>query len=231
MAPERLTAATHGGMIGAMFHDRRQAGAALARALHDLHGRPNVTVVGIASGGAEVAAEVAARLDTPLDIICIRKAPLPGHPELAVGAVAPQGERYTNRRIAALLTVRELEELYDAATAQARAMDERIREGLPLNVLGRAAVIVDDGAATAASVRAAMAAVRNAGARQIIVALPVLPRPAAEQLALVCHRLIALETPAQLRAIADFYESYEPVSETRVAELAAAAATEPAPVK
>jgi predicted phosphoribosyltransferase len=80
-------------------------------------------------------------------------------------------------------------------------------------------------------VRAAMAAVRNAGARQIIVALPVLPRPAAEQLALVCHRLIALETPAQLRAIADFYESYEPVSETRVAELAAAAATEPAPVK
>lgn len=206
-----------------MFRDRTQAGAGLAAAVPDLRGRPNVTIVGLARGGVEVAAEAARLLEVPMDVLCVKKVPMPGYPELAMGAVAPQGERFTNRRIASVLTTRQIEAAYDAATAEARAMDERLRHGMPLNVAGRIAVIVDDGAATGASVRAAIAAVRNAGARQMVVALPVLPRPAAERLARECDRLVTLRAPQRFQSVGQFYEDFQPVSEERVRELLASA--------
>ena len=206
-----------------MFKDRTQAGAGLAAALPDLRLKSNVSIVGLARGGVEVAAEAAHLLQLPLDVLCIRKVGMPGYPELAMGAVAPQGERFTNRRIASLLTTREIEQAYDAAMAEARAMDERLRGGMPLSLVGQTAVIVDDGAATGASVRAAIAAVRNAGARQMVVALPVLPRPAAERLARECDRLVTLRAPQRFQAVGQFYESFQPVPEERVRELLAAA--------
>ena len=100
-------------------------------------------------------------LDLPLDVMCVRKVPMPGYPELAMGAVAPMGERFTNRRVASLLSREQLDEAYDAATAEARSMDERLRGGLPMMLIGRTAVLVDDGAATGASIRAAMAAIQT----------------------------------------------------------------------
>ena len=206
-----------------MFKDRTQAGAGLAAALPDLRLKSNVMIVGLARGGVAVAAETAHLLQLPLDVLCIRKVSMPGYPELAMGAVAPQGERFTNRRIASLLTTRQIEQAYDSAMAEARAMDERLRSGLPMTLVGRVAVIIDDGAATGASVRAAIAAVRNAGARQMIVALPVLPRPAAERLARECDRLVTLRAPQRFQAVGQFYEDFHPVSEERVRELLAAA--------
>jgi len=206
-----------------VFKDRTQAGAGLAAALPDLRLKSNVSIVGLARGGVEVAAEAAHLLQLPLDVLCIRKVGMPGYPELAMGAVAPQGERFTNRRIASLLTTREIEQAYDAAMAEARAMDERLRGGMPLSLVGQTAVIIDDGAATGASVRAAIAAVRNAGARQMVVALPVLPRPAAERLARECDRLVTLRAPQRFQAVGQFYENFQPVPEERVRELLAAA--------
>jgi predicted phosphoribosyltransferase len=206
-----------------VFQDRTQAGAGLAAALPDLRLKSNVTVVGLARGGVEVAAEAAHLLQLPLDVLCIRKVGMPGYPELAMGAVAPQGERFTNRRIASLLTTRQIEEAYEGAMAEARAMDERLRSGLPMTLVGRVAVIIDDGAATGASVRAAIAAVRNAGARQMIVALPVLPRPAAERLARECDRLVTLRAPQRFQSVGQFYEDFHPVSEERVRDLLSAA--------
>ena len=202
-----------------MFRDRTQAGAALAAALPDLRGRSNVTVVGIARGGVEVAAELAELLDLPMDVLTVKKVPMPGYPELAMGAVAPMGERFTNRRIASVLTTRQIEAAYDAAAAEARAMDERLRHGLPLNLAGRLALIVDDGAATGATVRAAIAACRNAMARQMAIALPVLPQPAAERLAHDCDRLVILRAPQRFRAVGQFYEDYGPVTEERIRDL------------
>jgi putative phosphoribosyl transferase len=207
----------------AVFKDRSQAGAGLAAALPDLRMKSNVTVIGLARGGVEVAFETAHLLHLPLDVLCIRKVGMPGYPELAMGAVAPQGERFTNRRIASLLTSRQIEQAYEAAMVEARAMDDRLRAGLPLNLVGRVAVIIDDGAATGASVRAAIAAVRNAGARQMIVALPVLPRPAAERLARECDRLVTLRAPQRFQSVGQFYEDFQPVPEERVRELLAAA--------
>jgi putative phosphoribosyl transferase len=207
----------------AVFKDRSQAGAGLAAALPDLRMKSNVTVIGLARGGVEVAFETAHLLQLPLDVLCIRKVGMPGYPELAMGAVAPQGERFTNRRIASLLTSRQIEQAYEAAMVEARAMDDRLRAGLPLNLVGRIAVIIDDGAATGASVRAAIAAVRNAGARQMIVALPVLPRPAAERLARECDRLVTLRAPQRFQSVGQFYEDFQPVPEERVRELLAAA--------
>jgi predicted phosphoribosyltransferase len=206
-----------------VFKDRTQAGAGLAAALPDLRLKSNVMVVGLARGGVAVAAETAHLLQLPLDVLCIRKVSMPGYPELAMGAVAPQGERFTNRRIASLLTTRQIEQAYDSAMAEARAMDERLRGSLPLTLIGQAAVIIDDGAATGASVRAAIAAVRNAGARQMVVALPVLPRPAAERLARECDRLVTLRAPQRFQSVGQFYEDFQPVSEERVRELLSAA--------
>ena len=185
-----------------MFRDRIQAGGGLAAALPDLRGRPNATIIGLARGGVEVGAEMARLLELPMDVLCIKK-----------------GERFTNRRIASALSTREIEAAYDAATAEARAMDERLRGGVPLNLAGRIAVIVDDGAATGASVRAALAAVRNAMARQLIIALPVLPQPAAERMARECDRLVTLRAPQRFRAVGQFYEEFPPVSEERVRQL------------
>jgi putative phosphoribosyl transferase len=210
-----LTAPPRPGKIGTVFQDRTHAGRALGAAMGDLRKRPNVTIVGIARGGVEVAAEVAAALDLPLEVLPVRKVRVPTHPDLAVGAVAPQGERYTNRRVAGALTPRQLDEAYDRATAEAREMDERLRAGIPLTTAGRVAMLVDDGAATGASVRAAMAAVRNAGARSIGVALPVAPRPTAERLARECDRLVVLSSPARFRSIAEHYASFPEVDEAR----------------
>lgn len=221
--PQPLTGEGGAGMIAPVFKDRTQAGAGLAAALPDLRLKSNATVVGLARGGVEVAAQTAHLLQLPLDVLCIRKVSMPGYPELAMGAVAPQGERFTNRRIASLLSTQQIEEAYDGAMAEARAMDERLRGSMPINLVGRIAVIVDDGAATGASVRAAIAAVRNAGARQMIVALPVLPRPAAERLALECDRLVTLRAPQRFQSVGQFFEDFPPVSEERVRELLAAA--------
>src|SRR5437764_7659775 len=130
-------------MIAPVFKDRSQAGAGLAAALPDLRLKHNVTVVGLARGGVEVAAEAAHLLQLPLDVLCIRKVGMPGYPELAMGAVAPQGERFTNRRIASLLTSQQIEQAYEGAMAEARAMDERLRGGQPITLIGQVAVIMD----------------------------------------------------------------------------------------
>ena len=206
-----------------MFHDRTQAGAALAAAMPELRKKANVTVIGLARGGVEVAAEAARLLDLPLDVLCVRKVATPGHPELAMGAVAPQGERYTNRRVAGRLTPIQVDAAYDTATAQAREMDERIRGGTPMMLVGRTAMIVDDGAATGASIRAALAAVRNAGARQSLIALPVLPRLAVERLERECDRLVTLRAPQRFHAVSQFYEHFDEVTESRVMALLASA--------
>jgi putative phosphoribosyl transferase len=205
-----------------VFKDRIQAGGGLAAALPDLRGRSNVTLIGLAKGGVVVAAEMARLLRLPMDVLCVKKVAMPGYPELAMGAVAPQGERFTNRRIASALSVRDVESAYDAATAEARAMDERLRGGAPLNLSGQIAVIVDDGAATGASVRAAIAAVRNAMARQTFIALPVLPKPAAERLARECDRLVTLRAPQRFRSVGQFYEQFPQVSEEQVLRLLSA---------
>lgn len=189
----------------------------------ELRKKANVTVIGLARGGVEVAAETARLLDLPLDVLCVRKVATPGHPELAMGAVAPQGERYTNRRVAGRLTPIQVDAAYDSATAQAREMDERLRGGTPMMLVGRTAMIVDDGAATGASIRAALAAVRNAGARQTLIALPVLPRLAVERLERECDRLVTLRAPQRFHAVSQFYEHFDEVTESRVMALLASA--------
>ena len=187
----------------------------------ELRKKANVTVIGLARGGVEVAAELARLLDLPLDVLCVRKVSTPGHPELAMGAVAPQGERYTNRRVAGRLTPTQVDAAYDQATVQAREMDERLRAATPMMLVGRTAVIVDDGAATGASIRAALAAVRNAGARQTVIALPVLPRLAVERLERECDRLVTLRAPQRFHAVSQFYEHFGEVTESRVMALLA----------
>ena len=102
-------------------------------------------------------------------------------------------------------------------------MDDRIRGGTPMMLVGRTAMIVDDGAATGASIRAALAAVRNAGARQTVIALPVLPRLAVERLERECDRLVTLRAPQRFHTVSQFYEHFDEVTESRVMALLASA--------
>ncbi len=86
-----------------------------------------MVVIGLARGGVVVAAEMSRLLELPMDVLCMQKVPVPGYPDLAMGAVAPMGERFTNRRVASMISRADLDRAYDQATADARAMDERLR--------------------------------------------------------------------------------------------------------
>ena len=157
-----------------------------------------------------------------MDVLCVKKVPMPGYPELAMGAVAPMGERFTNRRIASVLSTAEIEAAYDAATAEARAMDERLRHGLPLErrrpdrrdhrrrrrhrcigARGARGHAQRDGAAD-----------RDRTARS--------PPAVGRALARECDRLVTLRAPQRFRAVSQFYEEFPQVTEERVRELLAA---------
>jgi putative phosphoribosyl transferase len=164
------------GVTEGVFRDRRQAGELLGRALSDYAGRKDVVVLGLPRGGVPVAAEVARALDAPLDVLIVRKLGAPGQEELAIGAIAEGGVRVLNRGLVSSLGLdsREIDEL---AAREERELERRVklyRGGRgPLPVKNRTVIVVDDGVATGATMRAGLQALRARGAAQVIAAAPV----------------------------------------------------------
>ncbi len=161
------------------YADRTEAGRLLAQELDEYTGRDDVVVIGLPRGGVPVAAEVAAALDAPLDVVVIRKLGLPQQPELAMGAVTAVGEAVTVVRNDAVVRDAGVdEEEFDGVLAVETA-ELRRREALyrgdspPAEVEGRTVVVVDDGLATGASMRAALAALRTQEPARLVVAVPV----------------------------------------------------------
>ncbi|MES2571861.1 MAG: phosphoribosyltransferase family protein, partial [Verrucomicrobiota bacterium] len=158
------------------FKDRIDAGCRLAQKLSEYAGRENLLVLGLPRGGVPVAFEVAAKLGAPLDVFVVRKLGTPGHKELAMGALASGGVRVINPEV--LSRVINAEVTLEAAT-QSESMELTRREALyregrlPLSVKNQTVLVVDDGLATGATMRAAVAALRKLGAAQIVVAIPV----------------------------------------------------------
>lgn len=210
-----------------MFQDRRDAGRRLAEALRPLE-LSDPVVLALPRGGVPVAAEVAAALRAPLDLIMVRKVGAPGHPELAAGAVVDAGvaELVRNESVVEALRLSDdwLERAKEEATA---ALAHRRRLWLgdrpPPAVTGRTAILVDDGIATGTSARSALTMVRRMRPAAIVLAVPVAPPDTLRALEGLVDRLVCLLSPPDFMAVGEHYRDFEQVEDTAVASFLAEA--------
>jgi putative phosphoribosyl transferase len=204
------------------FRDRAEAGRRLADALGHLRGAEHLVVLGLPRGGVAVAAEVAAGLSAPLDVLVVRKLGFPGHDELAIGAVASGGALVLNDEVLAMagLDHAGLEERAAWGRQDLADLERRLRgDRPPLSLDGTTAVLVDDGLATGATMRVAAVAARQAGATRVVVAAPVGSREAVQALNGLADEVVCLVVPANLRAVGVHYRDFSPVGEVEVRRL------------
>jgi putative phosphoribosyl transferase len=222
-------------MRGKIFKDRKEAGQLLAAEVAR-RGYTDAVVLGLPRGGVPVAAEVAAALKAPLDVILVRKIGAPIQPELAIGAVvdgeAPEIVR--NEELIRELGLSE-EEFQMEAQRQLKIIEARRQlwvSGRPrVSVKGKTAIIIDDGIATGATVRASVHAVKKQGPKQTIVATPVAPPETVEALRQEADDVICLETPEFFGAIGFFYIDFSQVSDAEVSRILKCQSAEGAPVQ
>ncbi len=206
-----------------VYRDRAEAGAVLAGALAAYRRAPGGIVLGLPRGGVPVAAEVAAALELPLDVFVVRKLGVPGQEELAFGAVASGGSRVLNHDVVAALGIsRETIERVASAAQDAVAERDRVyRGGRPMpDLAGRTVILVDDGLATGASMRAAVMAVRALGPEKLVVAVPVGARPTCRALGAGTRggadEVICVEMPEPFSAVGLWYDDFSEVSDADV---------------
>jgi predicted phosphoribosyltransferase len=219
------------------FADRSDAGRILAGQLAAYRNRADVIVLGLPRGGVPVAFEVARALRVPLDVFVVRKLGVPGYPELAMGAIASGGVSVLNDDV-----VREAgisaDEIREVAAIEQRELDRRERayrgHAVPLSLRGRTAILVDDGLATGATMRAAVKAARRLQALRVVVAVPVGSAITCQRVAHDADKVICPMMPPRFRAIGEWYDDFSQVSDEQVRELLARslveAGEEPAPV-
>lgn len=205
-----------------VFKDRSAAGKELAAALETIANPENALVLGLPRGGVPVAYEVAAGLGLPLDILVVRKMGAPGQPELAMGAVGSGGVRVINERVVKSLGVRE-ETLEKITAEEHRRVEEKesfLREGREgFSVAGKQVILVDDGLATGASMRAAAATVKARDPKSVVVAIPVAPSEAVEQLRHEVDRVVCVTAPSAFTAVGQWYRHFDQTSDREVQSL------------
>lgn len=205
-----------------LFANRQDAGARLAAELSAYVEREEVVVLGLPRGGVPVASEVARALKAPLDVFVVRKLGVPGREELAMGAIASGGVRVLNPEVVEATAVgpEELERVTARELSTVTRQEQIYRgERPPLEVRQRTAVVVDDGLATGATMRAAITALRERGAAKIIVAVPTAPVETCRALGDVADEVVCLSTPAPFTAVGLWYVDFTPVSDDEVREL------------
>ena len=201
------------------FQDRSDAGRRLADALEEYAGRTDVVVLGLPRGGVPVAREVAHRLHAPLDVLLVRKLGVPGHRELAMGAIAAGDVRVLNRDVidefgvtpAAIDAVTSAQRAELARRAQ-RYRDRRAR----VDLRGKTVILVDDGLATGATMRAAIHGVRAHDPARLVVAVPIASADVCEMLQPSVDDLICLETPAYFLSVGAWYRDFEQTTDREV---------------
>ena len=206
------------------FRDRRDAGRLLAAKLGTYANRPDVLVLALPRGGVPVAAEVARALGAPLDVFLVRKLGIPGHQELAMGAIATGDVRVLNDEVVRALNIPD--RVIDAVTAQ-EARELARREGLyrggrpPLDVRGWTVVLVDDGLATGATMHGAVKALRQQGPARVVVAVPIAPPETCEELRTEVDDVICAVTPEPFHAVGLWYEDFSQTTDEEVRDLLA----------
>ena len=197
----------------------------LAEELDRFAGDRDAVVYGLARGGVPVAAEVSRALDLPLDVIVVRKVGAPGNPELAVGAITSVGGLVVNDRVASSMGLSrdEISERAGAEEDELAVQEEDIRgDHARIDPDGRTAILVDDGLATGASMAAAVRAVRESGALQITVGVPVASEQAVERVRQLADDVVCLMAPPSFAAVGQWYEEFGQTSNDEVRRLLAA---------
>jgi putative phosphoribosyl transferase len=213
-----------GAALRTRFLDRAEGGARLAEALLAYRGA-HPLVLGIPRGGVVTAAEVARRLDAELDVVVARKLGAPTQPELAIGAVTANGGRYLNDDLIGEIGVGDayIEAESARKREEARERERRYRgDRPPLAIAGRVVIVVDDGLATGATMRAALRSVRAAGPARLIAAIPVGAKESCDALAAEADEVVCVTQPDPFYAVGMHYEQFAATSDDEVCEILAA---------
>jgi predicted phosphoribosyltransferase len=209
-----------------MFEDRTEAGRVLADKLAAYTGRADVVVLALPRGGVPVGFEVARSLRVPLDVCLVRKLGVPGHAELAMGAIAGHGTRVINHDVVEQLGIPE--PAIDAvAAAEQQELERRegaYRDQLPQpEVRGKTVILVDDGLATGSTMRAAVAAIRQQQPARIVVAVPAGTKSVCQELERDADQVICASTPEPFMAVGQAYRNFEQTTDQEVRGLLHAA--------
>ncbi len=217
--------------MSTLFKDRHDAGRRLATRLLGLADQPNLIVLGLPRGGVPIAGEVAAALGAPLDVFVVRKLGLPGHEEVAMGAVASGGVRVVNQDAVRAAGISRT--VFDAATErelqEVRRRERAYRANRPFPDLRKATVIlVDDGVATGSTMLAGVHALRQLGPAMIVAAAPVMAREAHQTLARAADACLCVAVPEPFYGVGVYYDDFTQTSDEEVRAILARAYTAPA---
>jgi predicted phosphoribosyltransferase len=205
-----------------VFQNRQEAGKQLAARLQDYRGGENLLVLALPRGGVPVGYEIARELGCPLDVLIVRKIGCPGNPELAAGAVSETGTRVLNADVIAMQRISP--EYLDGETErQRREIVRRLavyRDGETIGSLAaKTVLLVDDGVATGATMKAAVATLRREGLTKLVVAVPVAPPSTAREIAPTVDAWVCLDTPAGFAAVGQFFRDFTQVEDAEVVAL------------
>jgi predicted phosphoribosyltransferase len=208
------------------FKNRVQAGRYLAEGLMRYAGISDAVVLGLPRGGVAVAYEVAQKLTLPLDVFLVRKLGVPGYEELAMGAIASGGIRVMNDDVMRQIGISEKNV---EAVAKREALELERREAVyrgdrpPLDVKGMTVILVDDGLATGATMRAAVAAVRKQNPRRIVIAVPTASPEVCDEFRTEVDDVLCVITPTPFHAVGVWYEDFSQTTDEEVRQLINAA--------
>jgi predicted phosphoribosyltransferase/dienelactone hydrolase len=222
------------GSYGALFRDRRDAGAQLGARLTEQYKGRDVLVLGIPRGGVPVADEIARQLNAELDVVVARKLGAPGYAELAIGAVTANGGRFLNDDVIRELAVSEnyLRSVTAEQQEEAGRREKLFRQGRPpADFRGRAVIIADDGLATGATMRAAVRSVRQGNATRVVVAVPVGSEQACAALGREADEVVCLFAPEPFWAVGFYYEQFGQTEDSEVQQILSDAHVRRAPVE
>ncbi|MFD8496072.1 erythromycin esterase family protein [Amycolatopsis sp. NPDC059657] len=213
-------------MTGRVFRDRREAGRVLAGLLARYRDRADVIVLALPRGGVPVAYEVASALRAPLDVFLVRKLGMPGRPELAMGALASGGVMVLNDDLVRGydLTPEVIHRVAEAEGKELRRREQDYRGDRPaLSLTGKVVIVVDDGLATGASMRASIEAIHQAGPAELVVAVPAAPRSTCDALALQADEVVCATAPSPFYAVGASYWDFDQTTDDEVLRLLHAA--------
>jgi|SRR5436190_2899030 len=208
--------------MGPRFQDRADAGRYLARLLDRYAGDPSVVVLALPRGGVPVGYEIAKALEVPLDVFLVRKLGVPGYEELAMGAIASGGVRVLNSEVVRRLNIpqRTIEAVEREELAELQRRETLYRGGRPpVSVDNHEVILVDDGLATGASMRAAVQALRQMKPASIVIAVPVGSPDTCEELRSLVDDVICGECPEPFFAVGTWYSNFQQTTDDEVREL------------